>query len=192
MWGFFYSVSAKNANGQTVACCGIEQCQNIEYQSKTYDEPSNNASWSAEKIGNALYSNEESYASDATIINHYTYNPYYSVYGYAKQRITFGVATKIPIGCSQESIETYDGIDYYHYKCASNLPVTNNLNLNFSWAYDNFCTIGEFSNPNYIGNGVCRIALVNSVYRVNVNETSTININGITVKIRFPYILRSY
>ncbi len=90
------------------------------------------------------------------------------------------------------SIETYDGIDYYHYKCASQLPVTNNLNLSFQWVYDGFYCYkdGFWPQNTWLGEGYCTDILVNGGYRIDLREglfktyTVTLNINGNTVKIR--------
>lgn len=118
-----YRRSAKNANGQTVACCGIEQCGNIE--SKSWEEPDPNAiqwgHYSAEKIRINRQGSDQCWVSGTKYIADVQVGRGGTV------KVTTGVATKIPQNCSQTSIETYDGINYYHYKCKSALPAYGSL-----------------------------------------------------------------
>jgi hypothetical protein len=126
-----YRRSATNQKGQKVACCGIEECGNIEF-SRTYEEPVNKKAFGDTKHYN--YNNfhvgQRSHGSSVSRTNHHI-AAFRTVAYNVKAKVSTGVAKSIPKGCSQVSVTEYEGEKYYYYKCvdASSSKAPNRITL---------------------------------------------------------------
>lgn len=116
----------KNQLGQMEACCGIKECGNIA-EARTYEEPDPNGG--GLKDIETYYTH--TYTSGCCNTCGYCAHKTYTKRGptlrlrfnvpNAKVQVRTGVDTKIPAGCTQTSMEQYDGTKYYHYKCKKSL-----------------------------------------------------------------------
>ncbi|MBE6422820.1 hypothetical protein [Succinivibrio dextrinosolvens] len=119
-------LTALGQDGKTVPCCGYLECGNIEF-SRTYEEPNPNAT----AIGRYTINRQRWVGPGRR--NHKLENNYgiltVQASGFAsKVMVTTGVAKKIPSGCTQVSMDEYDGIKYYKYKCKTVIGGAQSLN----------------------------------------------------------------
>jgi hypothetical protein len=127
-----YRRSATNEKGEKVACCGILECGNIEY-SRTYEEPAPNGSSTGVFVINYITKHKGCRSCKWKRQNNY-FNITIAASGVqSKVKITTGVGTKVPSGCSQTGIETYDNLTYYKYMCKQAI---NSGNLNELYTLD--------------------------------------------------------
>lgn len=113
-------------DGKTVACCGFLECGNIEF-ARTYEEPDPNTT----AIGRYTIDRQTRTRigrGNSKLSHHYGILTVQASGFESKVKVTTGVATKIPSGCTQVSMDEYDGIKYYKYKCKTAVGPSQSLN----------------------------------------------------------------